>query len=391
VSAPDDADRTLPVDEVRRLVHEEHSLRRVATLVASAGPSDDVLTAICREASDQLGGHEVTVLRFDSADSVTAVATHGGPIPPGVRAAHTAGSLPDRVATTAAPVRVDDFDGEADADLVRPYGIRAAVAVPIFIEGRVWGMFSASSRTAPLPGFVEPRLAGFAQLTWAAIANVEARRSLALSRARVIASADEARRRVQRDVHDGAQQRLVHAIIALKMARDRLDRGGDAGPLVAEALANAEEANRQLRDLVRGILPASLTRSGLAAGIDALVADCPTPVDLRLDVPRLPPHIETTGYFTVAEAVTNAVKHARAGRITVSGEIVGDGRDGRVLVLSVEDDGVGGADADRGTGLTGLADRIAASDGTLVVDSPAGGGTRVGARIPVRTGETAPD
>jgi signal transduction histidine kinase len=386
VSATDDADETIPVDEVRRLVQEERSLRRVATLVATAGPSDDVLTAICREASDQLGGHEVTVLRFDSADTVVAVATHGGPIPPGIRAVHPAGSLPGRVATTGGPVRVDEFDDVADAELVRPYGIRAAVAVPIFIDGRIWGMFSASSPTGPLPGFVETRLAGFAQLTWAAIANVEARRVLARSRARVIAAGDEARRRVQRDVHDGAQQRLVHSIIALKLARDRLAGGGDARELVAEALANAEEANRQLRDVVRGILPAALTRSGLEAGIDALVADCTTPVELRLSVPRLPPAVETTGYFTVAEAVTNAVKHARASIITVTGAVV-DGAGGGELVLGVEDDGVGGADAERGTGLTGLADRIAASEGTFTVDSPEGGGTRVGARIPIRDGD----
>jgi len=379
---PDDADRTLPVEEVRRLVREEHSLRRVATLVASAGPSDDVLTAICREASDQLGGHDVTVLRFDGPHTVVAVATHGGPIPPGVSAEHAPGSLPHRVATSEAPVRVDDFEGRADADLVRRYGIRAAVAVPIFIEARVWGMFSASSATGPLPGYVEQRLAGFAELTSATIANVEARRGLARSRARVIAAADEARRRVQRDVHDGAQQRLVHTIIALKLARDRSARGGDVADLLAEALANAEEANRQLRDVVRGILPAALTRSGLAAGIEALVADCPTTVDLRLDVPRLPAAVETTGYFTVAEAVTNAVKHARATVVAVTASVAGSGADA-ALVLLVDDDGVGGADAARGTGLTGLADRIAASDGALTVESPPGGGTRIRVRIPV--------
>lgn len=494
------------------LIDEQASLRRIAELAARgvprAGPTDDILAAICRAASDQLSGQDVTLLQFETADTIVAVATHGGPVPPGVRVVHPPGSLSDRVARTQRSVRVDDFDRLPSAEIVRRYGIRAGVGVPVFIEDRLWGAFVSTSQIGPLPPDTESRLEGFAQLTWAAIANAEARESLrhladeqaalrhvaelvaresplsavfnavveeaarvlngssaavvrvqdnrpderyvvaevkplaaagahhaevpivvngerwgtlavtsdalsqmdrrdrlkpfadllaaavanadhreglTKSRARVIAAADDARRRLQRDVHDGAQQRLVHTILLLKLARDSAGVGGELADLLADALSNAEEANRQLRDIVRGILPAALTRSGLAAGIESLVADTPIPVRLDLDVPRLPTAIETTGYFTVAEAITNAVKHARATQITVTCTLSNRGDE---LILTIEDDGVGGADPSRGTGLTGLTDRIAASYGTISVESPARHGTRIIAHIPTDTEDT---
>ena len=364
--------------EIERLVREEQSLRDLAMLVATAGPAVDILTAICRAASDQLNGQEITLLRFETDDTIVAVATHGGPVPTGVRVVHPPGSLSERIARSRRPVRVDDFDRLPSAGIVRRYGIRAGVGVPIFIEGEVWGAFVASSQIGALPENTEARLEAFAQLTWAAIANTEARERLAQSRARVIAAADEARRRLQRDVHDGAQQRLVHTIIVLKLARDRAKAGGEIGDLIAEALANAEEANQQLRDTVRGILPAALTRFGLAAGIESIVADAMVDIELDLEVPRLPVAVETTGYFAVAEAVTNAVKHAGASGVSVRAAI-DDGH----LVITVADDGAGGADPARGTGLTGLADRVAASDGTLEITSAAGEGTSITVRSPV--------
>ena len=486
--------------ELRRLVHEEQSLRNVATLLAASGPTDDILTTICREASALLDGQEVTLLRFEPPNTVICAATHGGPIPPGVRANYPPGSLPERVGTTGGPVRADDFDDWPDGVLVRPYGIRAAVAVPIFVENGVWGMCSTSSPTGPLPPDTEDRLSAFAQLIWAAVAHTEARESLrrlaeeqaalrsvaelvaveaslpdvfhavteaaarvydaevvlteddrdlpggsrvvaraghptesashvarvailfddgpwgslevtwpaaigtverhqikafadlvaaaiananhrerlTQSRARVIAAADEARRRLQRDVHDGAQQRLVHTIITLKLARDAASADELAG-FVGEALKHAEEANRQLRDVVRGILPASLTRGGLAAGIRSLIAEASIPVDLVLSIPRLPPGLETTAYFTVAEAVTNAVKHSGASRLRVSAIL----SEGGILTLIVEDHGIGGADISKGSGLLGLADRIEARHGTLTIESSPDHGTRITATIPV--------
>ena len=489
------------------LIDEQASLRRIAELAARgvprARPMDDILAVICRAASDQVGGQEVTLLQFESADTIVAVATHGGPVPLGVRVVHPPGSLSDRIARTKKAVRVDDFDALPSAEIVRKYGIRAGVGVPIFIDDRLWGAFVSTSPVGPLPPDTEQRLEGFAQLTWAAIANAEAREilrrladeqaalrhvaelvaresplpavfdavakeaarvldassaevvrddaggsggtrvmaevrrqpttgahhaeapilvngerwgtlavdsdapsridgrdrlkpfadlmaaaianadhraGLTQSRVRVIAAADEARRRLQRDVHDGAQQRLVHTILSLKLARDSAAAGGDVTGMLADALEHAEEANRQLRDIVRGILPASLSRNGLAAGIQSLVAETPIPAHLTLDIPRLPTTLETTAYFTVAEAITNAVKHAQATHVNVSC-VLSDEAD--ELILTIEDDGVGGADPSLGTGLTGLRDRIEASYGTIDVVSPTQGGTRIVARIPL--------
>jgi signal transduction histidine kinase len=494
-------------DEVRRLVHEEQSLRRVAQAVATAGPPDDILGAICRAAADQVDGQAITLLRFVTDDTIVAVATHGGPVPPGTRVVHQPGSMSEEVARTNRAVRVDDFERRTSAGIVGTYGIRSGVGVPIVIEGRVWGMFSATSQTGPLPLDTEARLEGFAQLVWAAIATTDSRGALrrlvdeqaalrhvaelvaresppsavidavvreggrvleassaavvrddgpvssvvaharfprevgeeradvpvlvegerwgvltvtsaatghpvdrdrltpfadliaaaianarnrddlTQSRARVIAAADDARRRLQRDVHDGAQQRLVHTIITLKLARARVGGGGDVAGLLAEALTNAEDANRQLRDIVRGILPASLTRAGLAAGIDSLVSGTPIPVDVDVDIPRLATAVETTGDVTVAEAINNAVKHSRATRIRVVGAIREDTGE---LILTIEDDGVGGADPARGSGLTGLRDRIDASNGTITVTSRPGAGTVITARIPLHSAPEGP-
>jgi signal transduction histidine kinase len=215
---------------------------------------------------------------------------------------------------------------------------------------------------------------------------------LLASRARVVAAADEARRRLQRDVHDGAQQRLVHTVIALKLARDALTPGSPPRRLVEEALRNAELAGRELRDVVHGILPAALARGGLPAGIEALLDSVALPVDVRVDAPRLNPGVERTAYFVVAEALTNVVKHANASRAAVlihvdtHADIDADIQvDGAALVVEVRDDGVGGADPAPGSGLTGLRDRVEAGQGRFAVTSPRGRGTVVRAVLPLAT------
>lgn len=219
----------------------------------------------------------------------------------------------------------------------------------------------------------------FAELAGAAIANAENKAKLTTSRARVVATADETRRRLQRDVHDSAQQRLVHTIIALKLARDAIAAGRPSNALVDEALVNAERASRELRDVVRGILPAALTRGGLRSGLESLLADLVLPVDLRVTAPRCAAVTELTAYFVVAEALTNVVKHARATRAAVSVTVDGD-----TLVVEVRDDGIGGADAGRGTGLLGLVDRVDAVGGTLTLTSPPTGGTVLLVHLPLQ-------
>jgi signal transduction histidine kinase len=201
---------------------------------------------------------------------------------------------------------------------------------------------------------------------------------VAASRARIVAATDEERRRVVRDLHDGAQQRLVHTIITLKLARRALEDEQAAAPaLVDEALDHAECANVELRELAHGILPAVLSKGGLRAGVDSLGSRMPVPVEIDVAVGRLPAAVEATAYFVVAEALTNVAKHARAARAEVTARI----EHGR-LAVQVRDDGVGGARPD-GSGLIGLADRLAAIDGRLRVESPPDGGTVVAAAIPV--------
>ncbi len=284
----------------------------------------------------------------------------------------------DRVLHTAAPARADTYDDTPFADLAREVGLVAGMAVPVVVEGRVLAALTASSAGPPLPADVEVRLAQFADLVAVAIANAEMNAKLIASRARVVATADETRRRLQRDVHDGAQQRLVHALIALKVARTVVEVGSSAARLVEEALTNVERASSELRDIVHGILPTSLTHGGLRVGLESLVADLALPVDTHITTPRLPAALETTAYFVVAEALTNAVKHSRAREVRLDVDL-----DGNTLVVEVRDDGVGGADPARGTGLTGLVDRVDAAGGVLVIRSPTGEGTTLRAALPV--------
>ena len=241
----------------------------------------------------------------------------------------------------------------------------------------MWGVLSAWSAAEAPAGTTEERLRQLAELAAAAIANAENKAKLTASRARVVASADEARRRLQRDVHDGAQQRLVQTVITLTLALDGAVDGRVGGARVAEALDHARRASRELRDLAHGILPAALTQGGLRVGLESLVDDIDLPVRLRLTCPRLPPEIETTAYFVVAEALTNVVKHARARSADVRVDLVGT-----TLTIEVGDDGAGGADPAVGRGLTGLADRVEAIEGTLVVTGAAGAGTTLRAEIP---------
>jgi signal transduction histidine kinase len=260
---------------------------------------------------------------------------------------------------------------------MRERGLVSSVGAPIVVEGRLWGVMVLPS-TESLPADTEARLASFAELVATAIANAEARTEVAASRARIVAAIDEERRRVVRDLHDGAQQRLVHTVITLKLARRALQNEKGSGPaLVTEALDHAKQATDELRELAHGILPAVLTQGGLRAGVDALASRMPVPVENGVSVGRLPAAVEATAYFVVAEALTNIAKHARAGRAEVTARI-----EHGTLAVQVRDDGVGGARPD-GSGLLGLADRLAALDGELRVDSPADSGTLVAAAIPL--------
>jgi signal transduction histidine kinase len=230
-----------------------------------------------------------------------------------------------------------------------------------------------------MPVGAEDRVAAFAELVSLAIENAQAREELAASRARLVKAADEARRRIERDLHDGAQQRLVAAALKLTVLDRRLDRDPDgARTVLARAREHLEGGLSELRDLARGIHPAKLTDRGLEAALDALVQRSPVPVDLAIAVPdRLDAAIEATVYFLVSEALTNVAKHAQADTIAV--ELTSAGHD---VVVTISDDGVGGADPTQGSGLRGLVDRVQAIGGRLDVGSAAEGGTRLRAELP---------
>jgi signal transduction histidine kinase len=331
--------------DLQALAEEQTAVRRVAELVAHGVPLHDVFRAVATEASTLLGGVDAALVLYDEDGAVVVAACNGGTSPAGI---------------------------------ARELRVAAAVVVPVVVEGRVWGTLSTSTPGPPPPPGTEERLAPFADLAAAAIATAQNKAKLVASRARVVATADETRRRVQRDVHDSAQQRLVHTIVTLKLAREAVAADRDPAALLDEALRNAERAAADLRDVVRGILPAALSQGGLAAGLESLIDDLTLPVELRVAVPRLPTPLETTAYFVAAEALANVVKHAHATQAVI--EITLEG--GR-LVLEVRDDGSGGADPARGSGLTGLLDRVEAGDGVLRINSPPGTGTTVRAELPV--------
>ena len=341
--------------ELRSLANEQAAVRRVAELVARGASLDEVFSAVASETSSLLGELATSLLRYDNFDVAVLVAGHNSPAAVG----------------SQLQVLRDNVTGNPTIGMTAD-----VLTVPVTVEGHVWGAIVVGIPGELLPAGSEARLAQFAELAAVAIANAENKSKLTASRARVIATADETRRRVQRDVHDGAQQRLVHTIIALKLARDAVRAGQSPTDLLEEALKNAERASKELRDIVRGILPASLTRGGLRSGLESLVADLPLPVEVKVSVPRLSAQIETTAYFIVAEAMTNVAKHARASRATVEVSIFGP-----TLLIEVSDDGVGGADARRGSGLTGLLDRVEAGNGTLSVDSRPESGTVVRATL----------
>jgi signal transduction histidine kinase len=265
------------------------------------------------------------------------------------------------------------------AELARATGERSSVGAPIVVDGRLWGIVTASWKGELSPPIgTEQRMARFAELLDTAIANADSRDQLTASRARLLTEGDKARRRVVRDLHDGAQQRLVHVIVTLKLAQRafRVD-AGKAGSLVGEALEQAQQGNAELRELAHGILPSVLTHGGLRAGVEAVVTRVDLPVKVDVPVERFAAEIEASAYLIVAEALTNVVKHAHAERAEVSASV----KD-QMLHVAVRDDGIGGADPG-GHGLVGIADRATALGGQLKVESPPGGGTHVAATIPI--------
>jgi signal transduction histidine kinase len=340
---------------------------------------DEVFEAVAAEASSILSGRSAHLVQFDDG-SATVVATCNSPVPLGLRTPTDDGTINATLLRTRQAVRVPILTGAA-ARLAEGLGVNTLVIVPVIAEGRVWGAL-ATTGDQPLPANTEHRLTEFAEIAAAAIANAENKAALLASRARIVATANETRQQMQRDVHDGVQQRLVQTVLTLHLALEASAKGAETADLVREALQTAERATDELRDLVQGILPASLTRGGLRAGLESLLAGLALPVSLDMaakPLERMAPNVEVTAYFVVAEGLTNAVKHARAQHARVS-----VAADDDALIVEVADDGVGGADPGRGSGLTGLMDRVDAMRGTLTLTSAAGSGTTIRVTLPLR-------
>jgi PAS domain S-box-containing protein len=368
--------------EVERLATEQAALRRVATLVACESPPDEVFTTVAEEVALLLAPDAAVIARYEPDGHVSVMGGWGGPritTLVGRRLELDSGAVA-LVYRTGRPARFDHYEtapGQTAAR-ARHIGVRSAIATPIVVGGRLWGCIGAAFRTQTLPAGIESRLAEFAELVATAISNVQARSDLAASRARIAAAADEERRRVVRDLHDGAQQRLVHTIVTLKLARRALERGGeDMAALLSEAQQHAETATKELRELAHGILPSVLSGGGLRAAVAELASRMSIPVDIDIPVAGLPPAVEANTYFVVAEALTNVAKHSRARHVEVAAHT-----EDHTLRVHIRDDGVGGARPD-GTGLLGIRDRLAALDGRLHIESPPDRGTLIVAEIPL--------
>ena len=368
-----------------QIIREHAAMRRVATLVARQPSRREVFAAVTEEAGRVLGAQTTNLIHVKTPELALIVAgwSEGvAHVPVGSTGLIDGRGLVGRILKTGQPSRVEDFDdvGGAVAEAMRSLGLRSGVAGPVVVDGRIWGaLVACSSRDGPPADGAEERIAAFARLVSLAIENAEAREELAASRARLVRAADEARRRIERDLHDGAQQRLLATALTLTLLHQRIEGGSDAAlSLLASAREELDRGLCELRDLARGLHPAVLTDRGVEAAVRSLVQRAPVPVDFRTAVhARVDPTIEAAAYFVVSESLTNVAKYAQAESASVELELTGD-----ALVVTIADDGIGGADAGRGSGLRGLVDRVQAIGGRMEISSPPGQGTRLRAELP---------
>ena len=373
-------------EELRAIADEQAALRRVATLVARGVPPAEMFNAVTSETRRVLELDACGLMRFDTDGSTTLLAADStlplaGAV--GERLALDPGTTAARVRRTGRPARVAAYDDNAGpmSQRLRSLGHGGAVAAPVVVKGGVWGVIVATWAAARvIPAGDEERLVQFTELVATAIANTQAQTELTASRARIVTSADDTRRRIERSLHDGAQQRLVTVAVQLRAARAAVppDHGQLAAKLEIVA-AGIDAALDEVREIARGIHPAILLKGGLGPAVRALARRSTVPVELDLRLPdRLPEPVEIAAYYVASEAVTNAAKHAAATRVAV--EVTADER---VLRVNVRDDGVGGASFAGGLGLVGLKDRVHALGGRISLRSKPGHGTSLSAELPL--------
>jgi signal transduction histidine kinase len=363
---------------------------RIATLVARSTPPSEVFAAVAEEMARCLGTTDAEVFRYDPDGAAVVVAAYIAPGARGLtvneRLTLEGDSVAARVLRTGRPARMDSYEHEtADgtiADRTRELGPRSRAGAPIVVDAHVWGVaLVGTSGLEPLPSDIEGRIAEFADLVATAIANTATREELLASRARIVAAADEARRRIERNLHDGAQQRLVALGLELRAAEAWVpDEQQPLKERIAGLVTIVTGVSAEVQEISRGLHPAILSRGGLAPALRTL-ARCTIPVDLDLHVDqRLPDTVEVGAYYIVAEALTNAAKHARASLVEVCAEATNSH-----LRLEIRDDGICGAAPGKGSGLTGLVDRVEALGGTITIQSQPGSGTSLLVGIPIES------
>ena len=371
------------VTERKQLEAQQAALRRVATAVARGGSPDDVFAATVAELHAVVSADFTTLMRYEADGSGTLLAALGERVfEVGARIPLIGDTATVQVRRTGRAARVDDLEHVAGpiSEHLRASGLSSGVAAPIFVEGRLWGVMASGWSGGRPPGDAEDRLAQFTDLVGIAIANAESRAELLASRARIVTTADQTRRRIERDLHDGAQQRLVAMTMKLRALEGETAPQGEAvNREVAEIAAGLDDVLDDLRETARGLHPVILSRGGLEPALRALGRRSPVPLELDVRArARLSEPVEVAAYYVVAEALTNAAKHAHASFVRVEADVI-DGD----LRLSVRDDGVGGADPARGSGLVGLTDRVEALGGKLTVHSPQAGGTTLQIDLPL--------
>jgi signal transduction histidine kinase len=369
---------------LRQIAEEQAALRRVATLVARGAATEEVFTAVAGEVGQLLPVDQASLCRYEPDGALTFVSQWGSVtdrFPVGSQWMLGGRNVGTLVFQTGRPARVDYNTKSSSGpigDGIREVGFRSAIGTPIIVEDHLWGTISvASLQERPLPADTEARLVSFTELVATAIANTESRAQLMASRARIVAAADETRRRIERDLHDGIQQQLVSLMLDLRqMQAEAPPEQQGSLSRIAERITDVFD---QVREISHGIHPAILCERGLTSALKALARQSAVPVELDLRTGRrLPGQVEVAAYYAVSEALTNAAKHARASAVYVELDAPG-----ATLRLAIRDDGIGGADPAQGSGLTGLRDRIEAVGGTFDVTSPAKGGTTLHIKIPV--------
>jgi signal transduction histidine kinase len=372
-------------DQVSELAQRQAALRRVATLVARGVPPSQVFAAVADELSNALRVGNAALFRYLDDGSGELLAAHDEAglkkMPVGARLTLEGDNVAAMVLRSGTTARMNSHDNAAGsaAALIRELGLRSGVGAPIVVDGRLWGAaIIGSSRPEPPAPDTEERLADFAELVATAIANAEARSELMASRARIVTAADEARRRIERDLHDGAQQRLVALGLGLRALQASLPSDSELADRISDIGDGLAAASEELRQVSHGIHPAVLSQGGLGPALRALRRRAAVPVELSVNVQqRLPEPVEVAAYYVVAEALTNAAKHAQATLVTVSVDA-----DDECVRLYVTDDGMGGADPRGGSGLLGLEDRVQALGGHLRITSGDHQGTTLAAQIP---------